>query len=228
MTGRPRVVRGAAAVASAGLLLLSASGCSHYHVGIPLVPGLSLGLGATKDGNFSVGLNTGFGPLGAGVAVNNGGLVSGSAGVGVGVGPVATGIGKGAVLYDPKATPAVAAVPAAAGAVASATPAASAVSAAPVAAAPAAVNTASATPVRYSTPAAPFTPIEPAAQGMPAAPSTSARAAVAPARPPLVKITRPLPQPQASAVNVTYRTPAVAAAAASARDAGTPGNPVAP
>jgi hypothetical protein len=227
VTGRPRVVRGAAAVASAGLLLLSASGCSHYHVGIPLVPGLSLGLGATRDGNFSVGLNTGFGPLGAGVAVNNGGLVSGSAGVGVGVGPVATGIGKGAVLYDPKATPAVAAVPASAGAVASATPAASAVSAAPVAAAPApAVNTASATPVRYSTPAAPFTPIEPAAQGMPAAPSTSARSAVAPARPPLVKITRP--QPQASAVNVTYRTPAVAAAAASARDAGTPGHPVAP
>jgi hypothetical protein len=224
VTGRPRVVRGAAAVASAGLLLLSASGCSHYHVGIPLVPGLSLGLGATRDGNFSVGLNTGFGPLGAGVAVNNGGLVSGSAGVGVGVGPVATGIVKGAVLYDPKATPA--AVPAAAGAVASATPAASAASAAPVAAAPATLNTASATPVRYSTPAAPFTPIEPAAQGMPAAPSTSARAAVAPARPPLVKITRP--QPQASAVNVTYRTPAVAAAAASARDAGTPGHPVAP
>jgi hypothetical protein len=226
VTSRPRVVRGAAAVASAGLLLLSASGCSHYHVGIPLVPGLSLGLGATRDGNFSVGLNTGFGPLGAGVAVNNGGLVSGSAGVGVGVGPVATGIGKGAVLYDPKATPAVPAVPAAAGAVASATPAASAVSAAPVAAAPATVNTASAAPVRYSTPAAPFTPIEPAAQGMPAAPSTSARAAVAPARPPLVKITHP--QPQASAVNVTYRTPAVAAAAASARDAGTPGHPVAP
>ncbi len=62
---RPRVPR-AAAVVPAALLLLLTGGCSHYHVGIPLVPGLSLGLGATKDGNFSVGLNTGFGPLGAG------------------------------------------------------------------------------------------------------------------------------------------------------------------
>jgi hypothetical protein len=72
-------------------------------------------LGATKDGNFSMGLNTGFGPLGAGVAVNNGGVVSGSAGVGVGVGvgPIGTGVGvsKGVVLHDPKAG--AAAVPAA-------------------------------------------------------------------------------------------------------------------
>ncbi|HWT21061.1 MAG TPA: hypothetical protein VN280_19340, partial [Variovorax sp.] len=60
------------------LSLLLVSGCSHYHIGIPLVPGLSLGLGATKDGNFSVGLNTGWGPLGAGVAVNNTGVVAGT------------------------------------------------------------------------------------------------------------------------------------------------------
>ncbi|MGJ7613357.1 MULTISPECIES: hypothetical protein [unclassified Variovorax] len=200
MTGRPRVVRGAA-IASAGLLLLMAGGCSHYRIGIPLVPGLSLGLGATKDGNFSVGLNTGFGPLGAGVAVNNGGLVSGTAGVGVGVGPVATGVGKGAVLYDPKAAPAVPA-----GAVASATPVAAV---APVAPAPAA-------PVRYSTPADPFTPM---ATGAPAP-------AALPARAPLVKITRPPPEPPVPAVNVSYRTPG--AAAAPARDVGTPGNPVAP
>lgn len=172
MTPRPRVVCGAA-LASAGLLLLMASGCSHYRIGIPLVPGLSLGLGATNEGNFSVGLNTGFGPLGAGVAVNNGGQVSGSAGAGVGIGPVSTGVGKGAVLYDPKAAPS--------GAVASATPA-------PVAAATA--------------------------------------TATAPARAPLVKITRPPPQPLAPAVNVTYRTPAPAVAPA--RDIGTPGNPVAP
>ncbi|MGE8202398.1 MAG: hypothetical protein ACN6RL_16220, partial [Variovorax sp.] len=105
MNTRPRVLR-AAAVVPAALLLLLTGGCSHYHIGIPLVPGLSLGLGATKDGNFSVGLNTGFGPLGAGVAVNNGGQVSGSAGVGVGVGPVGAGVSKGTVLYDPKAAPA--------------------------------------------------------------------------------------------------------------------------
>ena len=83
------------------------SGCSHYHIGIPLVPGLSLGLGASKDGNFSVGLNTGWGPLGAGVAVNNTGVVAGTAGVGVGVGvgPVGTGVGvgKSVVLHDPNA-----------------------------------------------------------------------------------------------------------------------------
>lgn len=105
MNARPRTVRAAAALAAAVLVLL-VSGCSHYHIGIPLVPGLSLGLGATKDGSFSMGLNTGFGPLGAGVAVNNGGVVSGSAGVGVGVGigPIGTGVGvgKSVVLHDPK------------------------------------------------------------------------------------------------------------------------------
>jgi hypothetical protein len=118
VTPRPRVVR-SAALASAGALLLMAGGCSHYRIGIPLVPGLSLGLGATRDGNFSVGLNTGFGPLGAGVAVHNSGQVTGSAGAGVGVGPVSTGVGKGAVLYDPKAAPAgiVAAAPVAPGTV---------------------------------------------------------------------------------------------------------------
>jgi hypothetical protein len=108
VNARPRTIRAATvAVPAALLLMLLVSGCSHYHIGIPLVPGLSLGLGATKDGNFSMGLNTGFGPLGAGVAVNNGGVVSGSAGVGVGVGvgPIGTGVGvsKGVVLHDPKA-----------------------------------------------------------------------------------------------------------------------------
>lgn len=163
MSPRPRVIRGAA-LASAGLLLLMTGGCSHYHIGIPLAPGLSLGLGATRDGNFSVGLNTGFGPLGAGVAVNNGGLVSGSAGVGVGVGPISTGVSKGAVLYDPKAAPAagiVAAAPVAPGNVV-----APAASAAPVASAAASQGPA---PVRYSTPAAPFTPIEPVASAAPPA-----------------------------------------------------------
>ncbi|MGJ7568565.1 hypothetical protein ACSFBM_32250 [Variovorax sp. GB1R11] len=209
MTWRPRVIRGAA-IASAGLCLLMASGCSHYRIGIPLAPGLSLGLGATKDGNFSVGLNTGFGPLGAGMAVNNGGQVSGTVGAGVGVGPAATGIGKGAVLYDPKAAPAVPT-----GAVASATTPATAVAPAAPVSAPA--------PVRYSTPADPFTPIATAA---PAPAALPAAHAPVPARAPLVKITRPPPEPPVPAVNVSYRTPA--AAAVPAREAGTPGNPVAP
>ncbi|WP_261803578.1 hypothetical protein [Variovorax sp. PAMC26660] len=103
---RPRIRAAATATVPAAVLLLLMSGCSHYQIGIPLVPGLSLGLGATRDGSFSMGLNTGFGPLGAGVAVNNGGVVSGSAGVGVGValGPVGTGVGvgKSVVLHDPK------------------------------------------------------------------------------------------------------------------------------
>lgn len=108
MNDRPRVVRRAAVATSALLLLLLVGGCSHYHIGIPLVPGLSLGLGATKDGNFSVGLNTGWGPLGAGVALHDNGAVTGSAsaGVGVGVGPIGTGVGvgKSVVLHNPYET----------------------------------------------------------------------------------------------------------------------------
>ncbi|MDQ0573567.1 hypothetical protein QFZ42_005401 [Variovorax paradoxus] len=130
MSARPRIAR-AAGAASAALLLLLMGGCSHYHIGIPLVPGLSIGLGATKDGNFSVGLNTGWGPLGAGVAVNNSGVVAGSAGVGVGagVGPIGTGVGvsKSVVLHDPNAAktayaPAGGAAPVTSAAVASAAP----------------------------------------------------------------------------------------------------------
>lgn len=108
MNARPRIVRRAAVAGSALLSLLLVGGCSHYHIGIPLVPGLSLGLGATKDGNFSVGLNTGWGPLGAGVALHDNGAVTGSAsvGVGVGVGPVGTGVGvgKSVVLHNPYET----------------------------------------------------------------------------------------------------------------------------
>jgi hypothetical protein len=135
VNARPRIVLRAAAAVPAVLLLVLMSGCSHYRIGIPLVPGLSLGLGASKDGNFSVGLNTGWGPLGAGVAVNNGGLVAGSVGlgVGVGVGPVGTGVGvsKSVVLHDPNAGKEVPVVPVAPiAAAAPATPVAA--SAAPV------------------------------------------------------------------------------------------------
>jgi len=104
VTARPRARSHAAAGLPAVLVLsLLASGCSHYGVGIPIAPGLSIGLGATKDGNFSVGLNTGFGPLGAGVAVNQGGVVAGSVGMGAGIGPAGVGVGQSVVLHDPNA-----------------------------------------------------------------------------------------------------------------------------
>jgi len=100
---RPRTRIAAAGLPAGVLLALLVSGCSHYQIGIPIVPGLSLGLGATRDGNFSVGLNTGFGPLGAGVAVSNSGAVAGSVGMGLGVGPVGAGVGQSVVLHDPNA-----------------------------------------------------------------------------------------------------------------------------
>ena len=80
---------------------MALAGCASYGVGIPLVPGLSLGLGATSEGGYSIGLNTGFGPIGGGVAMHRGGLITGSTGVGVGAGPVGVGVGQSAVLYDP-------------------------------------------------------------------------------------------------------------------------------
>src|SRR5690606_12689723 len=90
----------------AGAMLLG--GCSTgFGVSVPLVSGLSLGIGS---GGISLG--TGIGPVGAGVGVGHGGRVSAGAGVGVGVGTsigsgasagVGTGIGTSTVLYDPQA-----------------------------------------------------------------------------------------------------------------------------
>lgn len=198
MNARPRIFRAATATVPVALLLLLVSGCSHYHIGIPLVPGLSLGLGATKDGNFSMGLNTGFGPLGAGVAVNNGGVVSGSAGVGVGVGvgPVGTGVGvgKSVVLHDPKAGAAT--VP-----TTGTTAASVSEPAGPVAAAGAAL-------------------VAPAA----AAPVTVTKAGVTrPATSSVASASTQQPVP----VRVSYR-PSATAAASIAPGAGTPGQPVGP
>lgn len=204
MNARPRIVRAGTAVAAAVLLVLM-SGCSHYRIGIPLVPGLSLGLGATKDGNFSVGLNTGWGPLGAGVAVNNSGVVAGSAGVGVGVGvgPIGTGVGvsKSVVLHDPNAgkagyVPAGGAAPVTTAAVGATVPVSGTsgiTGVAPVAAIPA---------------AAPVT-VTKGGVTQPAAASA------------------PKAGPQPPAVRVSYR-PSANAAAAPAGSLGTPGNPIAP
>ena len=204
MSARPRTVRATAAAVAVPLLFL-VGGCSHYHIGIPLVPGLSLGLGATKDGNFSVGLNTGWGPLGAGVAVNNGGVVAGSVGVGVGVGvgPIGTGVGvgKSVVLHDPNAgkagyAPAGGAAPVTTAAIGATVPisgTSGVTGVAPVAAIP---------------PAAPVT----VTQGGVTKPVTAAA---------------PQATPQPSAVRVSYRPPADVAAAP-AGSPGTPGHPVAP
>ncbi len=87
--------------------VLALAGCSAYGIGIPLLPGLSLNLGATSAGGYSVGLGTGFGPLGAGFAVNQDGLVAGNAGAGIGAGPLGVGVGTSKVVYDPKAAPVV-------------------------------------------------------------------------------------------------------------------------
>ena len=209
MNARPRTARATAAAVAAALLFL-VGGCSHSHIGIPLVPGLSLGLGATRDGNFSVGLNTGWGPLGAGVVVNNAGVVAGTAGVGVGVGvgPIGTGVGvgKSVVLHDPNAgqagyAPAGGAAPVTTAAVGATVPVSGTsgiTGVAPVAAM-------AATP-----PSAPVT-VTKGGVTKPAAASASATQAV----------------PQPSAVRVSYRPPANAAAAP-AGSLGTPGNPVAP
>lgn len=204
MNARPRTVRATAAAVAAALLFL-VGGCSHYHIGIPLVPGLSLGLGATKDGNFSVGLNTGWGPLGAGVAVNNTGVVAGTAGVGVGVGigPIGTGVGvgKSVVLHDPNAGKAGYAP------VGGATPVTTAAIGATV-------------PVSGTSG---ITAVAPVAAIPAAAPVTVTKGGVT--RP--VTAAAPQAAPQPSAVRVSYRTPADAAALP-AGSLGTPGNPVAP
>ncbi|MCR6480009.1 hypothetical protein NU688_27900 [Variovorax sp. ZS18.2.2] len=204
MTAWPRTLRAAVVVPAALLTMLLVSGCSHYHIGIPLVPGLSLGLGASKDGNFSVGLNTGWGPLGAGVSVNNTGVVAGNAGVGVGVGigpigaGVGVGVGKSVVLHDPNAgkagyAPAGGAAPVTTAAVGATVP----------------ISGTSG-----------VTGVAPVAMIPPAAPVTVTKGGV----------TRPVaasaPQQQAPAVRVSYSTPAPAAVPAGSL--GTPGNPVAP
>jgi len=200
VSARPRTVRAAAAAVAVPLLFL-VGGCSHYHIGIPLVPGLSLGLGATKDGNFSVGLNTGWGPLGAGVSVNNTGVVAGTAGVGVGVGvgPIGTGVGvgKSVVLHDPNAgkagyAPAGGAAPVTTAAIGATVPVAG---------------------------TSGITGVAPVATIPPAAPVTVTKGGV------IRPVTASAPQP--SAVSVSYRTPADAPALP-AGSLGTPGHPVAP
>jgi len=77
-------------------------------IGIPVVPGVSLGVG-WGSGGPSVGVGTGWGPVGAGVSMDSGGRVYGNAGVGVGVGSggvsAGVGVGQSVLLHDPDAPP---------------------------------------------------------------------------------------------------------------------------
>ena len=109
---RPTGVRRWALLATFAAAALGAAGCSNVGGGvgivIPLLPGLSLGVGVGSGGP-SIGLGTGIGPIGAGVSMDTGGRVYGGAGVGVGVssGNVGAGVGVGqsVLLHDPNAPP---------------------------------------------------------------------------------------------------------------------------
>lgn len=91
----------ALSLVASGALLLTGCASVGIGIGIPLVPGISLGLGIGSGGP-SVGLGTGWGPLGAGVGIDGGGRVVGSAGIGASAGPVGVGVGRSAVLYEPQ------------------------------------------------------------------------------------------------------------------------------
>ncbi len=219
MSTRPRTRIAAAGLPAGVLLALLVSGCSHYQIGIPIVPGLSLGLGATKDGNFSVGLNTGFGPLGAGVAVSNSGAVAGSVGMGLGVGPVGAGVGQSVVLHDPNAGKPNAMQP---GPVTSV--------GAGVGGSAGGFGVAADLP-----PTGGAQPVQPAPAPAPAATPVSAAPRVNKARAPGVLVRRndsareAVPVAAPTPVQVTYRTPeAVAPARVGINALGSPGNPIAP
>jgi hypothetical protein len=107
--------RRAAAVATLLAASLALGGCAirgGVGIGVPIVPGLALSLGYGPGGPV-IGLATGWGPLGAGIGINQRGQVTGSAGVGVGVGVasgaavggVGVGVGKSVTLYEPTTPP---------------------------------------------------------------------------------------------------------------------------
>ena len=81
-------------------------GCGSIGIGIsvPLIPGISIGVGA-GSGGVNAGVSAGHGPVSAGVGVSQSGQVTGGAGVGtstgVGGASVGVGVGTGGVIYDP-------------------------------------------------------------------------------------------------------------------------------
>ncbi len=88
-----------------GGVLAGAAGCAGIGIGVPVAPGISVGLGV-GHGGVTAGVGTGVGPVGVGVGVNQGGQVVGGAGVGasvpVGGARVGAGIGTGTVLREPR------------------------------------------------------------------------------------------------------------------------------
>ncbi len=90
-----------------GLMVLTAImlvGCATVGVGIPIFPGVSIGVSAGRGG-LNVGVGAGVGPVGVGVGVNTSGQVSAGAGVGVGTSisgaHVGVGVVTSTVIYDP-------------------------------------------------------------------------------------------------------------------------------
>jgi|GEM_PF-1833911 len=99
-----RAARLATLLSSAAVLAGCASVGAGVGIGIPLAPGLAFNVGVGPGGP-AFGLSTGWGPLGAGVAMTPQGHVMGSAGVGVGAGGVGVGVGQSVLLHDPNAPP---------------------------------------------------------------------------------------------------------------------------
>ena len=71
---------------------LTLIGCQGGRIGlgVPVVPGVSVGVGV-GTGGVSVGAGVGSGPVGVGVSVHESGRVSAGGGVGVSAGPVGVG-----------------------------------------------------------------------------------------------------------------------------------------
>ena len=87
------------------------TGCTHgIGIGVPFGP-FSVGFGVSSGGGLTAGVATAYGPLGAGVSVNQSGQVIGSTGIGASVplggtaARVGVGVGTGTVLYDPSHGP---------------------------------------------------------------------------------------------------------------------------
>jgi len=93
-------------------LMTLLAGCSSVGVGIgiPGIPGVSVGVGVGRGG-VTAGVGVGAGPVGAGVGINQNGQVTGGVGVGASApignsnARVGVGVGTGTVLYDPKRPP---------------------------------------------------------------------------------------------------------------------------
>ncbi len=89
------------------LTAIALVGCASVGVGIPIFPGVSIGVSAGRGG-LNVGVGAGVGPVGVGVGMNTSGQISAGAGVGVGTNiggaQVGVGVGTSSVIFDPLST----------------------------------------------------------------------------------------------------------------------------